>query len=169
MNAGQDSVVVPYEVAGKGNTLVQVEFNGNSSNAVSLPVSSTAPALFTTNSSGAGQGAILNQDGSVNSSANAAQAGSVIVLFGTGGGQTNPGGVDGSIAGNVAPQPLAPVSVNIGGMNAKVLYAGGAPGLVEGVLQINAQIPESVGPGEVPVVVTIGQASSPTGVTVSVK
>jgi uncharacterized protein (TIGR03437 family) len=29
-----------------------------------------------------------------------------------------------------------------------ILYAGGAPGLVGGVFQINAQIPQGLGPGE---------------------
>jgi uncharacterized protein (TIGR03437 family) len=169
VSASQDAAVVPYEILGKQNTQVQVEFNGTSSNAVSLQVNSTAPALFTANSSGIGQGAILNQDGSVNSSSNSAEPGSVIVLFGTGEGQTDPSGIDGSVPGNVAPKPLAHVSVSIGGVDANVLYAGGTPGLVAGVLQINAQIPEGVGSGDVPVVVTIGQASSPAGVTVSVK
>jgi uncharacterized protein (TIGR03437 family) len=42
----------------------------------------------------------LNQDGTANSSANAAPPGSIVVLYITGGGQTNPAGVDGQIATN---------------------------------------------------------------------
>ena len=57
-----------------------------------------APALFSANSSGKGNGAILNQDNTPNSPANPAEKGSVVVLFGTGEGQTNPRGVDGRIA-----------------------------------------------------------------------
>jgi uncharacterized protein (TIGR03437 family) len=65
-------------------------------------------------------------------------------------------------------KPLAPVSVRVGGMEAEVLYAGAAPGLVSGVLQINARLPANLAGGEAPVVVTIGAASSPE-VTVAVR
>jgi uncharacterized protein (TIGR03437 family) len=50
---------------------------------------------------------------------------------------------------------------------ATVTYAGGAPNEVEGLLQVNATIPAGVPKGSsVPVVVTVGTASSQTGVTV---
>jgi outer membrane protein assembly factor BamB len=41
-------------------------------------------------------------------------------------------------------QPLANVTITIGGQPANVLYAGGSPGLVEGFLQINVRIPATV-------------------------
>lgn len=90
--------IVPYAVAGKASTIIQVEYNGARTPALSMPVGPSAPALFTSNSSGIGQAAILNEDGSVNSKANPAAKGSVVVLFATGEGQTNPGGADGKIA-----------------------------------------------------------------------
>ena len=50
------------------------------------------------------------------------------------------------------PKPALQVSVEINGENAEVTYAGGAPGEVAGMLQVNARIPanapgRSVGPG----------------------
>ena len=45
-------------------------------------------------STGAGQGAIINQDSSPNSIHNGALPGSVVSIYATGEGQTNPSGVD---------------------------------------------------------------------------
>ena len=48
-------------------------------------------------------------------------------------------------------------------------YAGGAPGEVAGVMQINVQIPSGITPGNaVPVVVQVGNATSQAGVTIAV-
>jgi uncharacterized protein (TIGR03437 family) len=60
------------------------------------------------------------------------------------------------------------VKVNIGGFDAVVNYAGAAPTLVAGAMQINAQVPAGILPGAaVPVVVTIGGVRSRTA-TISV-
>jgi uncharacterized protein (TIGR03437 family) len=126
-------------------------------------VSKASPALFTANSTGSGQGAILNEDGSVNSTSNPAPAGSIVVLFGTGEGQTNPPGLDGLISSSTFPKPLLAVGVRIGGVDADVLYAGAAPSLVAGVVQVNARIPEAVsGSSVVPVQISVGGVQSPT-------
>jgi len=166
---GQLSAVVPYAVEGKQSTSVSVEYAGVKSPAVSIPVVAAAPGIFTLDSSGKGPGAILNQDGTVNSRTAPASRGSVITIFATGEGQTDPPGQDGKPAAEPLPRPALPVSVEIGGVAAEVRYAGGAPGLVAGVIQINAQVPSTVAPGNtVPVVVKVGQASSQTGVTVAI-
>ena len=167
--SGQVTAIVPYEVAGEATTQVQVRYNGITSNLAPLPVVSTAPALFSALSSGKGQGAILNQDNSVNSDANPAAPGSVVVLFGTGEGQTNPNGVDGRLNVSTLPAPNWPVTATIGGVNATVLYAGAAPGLVAGVLQVNVRVPSGIPGGDQPVVVTIGGASTQAGLTVAIK
>ncbi len=165
----QVNAVVPNAVAGNANTVVQVEYQGVPSNALTVPIAPSAPGLATFNASGMGEGAILNQDTSVNSVTNPAAAGSVIVLFGTGGGQTNPPSIDGIIPGSVLFMPVLPVSATVGGVNATVLYAGSSPNLVSGVLQFNVLIPSSVGPGPEAVVIKIGSASSQAGYTVVVK
>jgi len=166
----QVSAVVPYGVAGKSTTQVAVERQGARSDAVSLPLAECAPGIFTLDSSGKGQAAILNQDNTVNSASNPAPRGSIVMLFATGEGQTDPPGVDGKPAADPLPKPLLPVSVTIGGLSAHVLYAGGAPGLIAGVLQVNARIPESVATGAaVSVSLTVGQATSQAGVTLAVR
>lgn len=168
-SATQLAAVVPYGIEGRATTQVQVEYEGRRSNTIALPVINAAPALFTADSSGRGQGAILNQDGSVNAPTNQADRGSVVVLYLTGEGATNPTGVDGKPNASPAPQPKLPVSVSIGGIDAPILYAGGAPGLVAGVMQINVRIPQSVQSGALPIVVNVGSASSRPNVTVAVQ
>jgi hypothetical protein len=93
----------------------------------------------------------------------------VVVLFGTGEGQTIPPGVDGVVASTVFPKPVLPVSVQIGGQDAQVLYAGAAPTLVAGVLQVNAVVPMGIQPGSsVPVVVKVGTVASSSNVTLNI-
>ena len=168
--AGQLSAVVPYEVFGESFTQMQVVYNGTKSNIVTLPVVQAAPALFSASAAGTGPGAILNPDYTLNTAANPAVPGSYAVLYGTGEGQTSPAGVDGLLtSAAVLPSPLASVSATIGGVNAPVLYAGASPSLVEGVLQVNIQIPNNAPAGVQPVVVKVGNASSQPGLTIAIK
>jgi uncharacterized protein (TIGR03437 family) len=164
------SAIVPYTISGRFSTRLQVEFQGTASPGLDVAVAAAAPGIFTMNQSGSGQGAILNQNYLVNSAGARAPKGSVVMIFGTGEGQTNPAGVDGLITGSVPRNPLQPVSVTIGGQPAEVQYAGSAPGLVAGVLQVNARVPDGILSGDaVPVVLTIGSASSPSTVTMAVQ
>jgi uncharacterized protein (TIGR03437 family) len=169
-SASQVSAIVPYSVAGKTTTRVTVEYQGIPSSPVDYRVVATAPALFTFNANGQGPAAALNQDSTINTQPNGADPGSIIVLYATGEGQTNPPGVDGLLAVDVYPKPLANVSVAIGGQTAEVLYAGAAPTLAAGLMQINARIPESTPRGfAVPVVITVGDVPSKSGVFIYTK
>jgi uncharacterized protein (TIGR03437 family) len=134
--------------------------NGVQTNSLNVNVAATAPAVF---SLGNGQGAILNQDGSVNGPGNPAARGSVISIYGTGEGQLNPLGVDGTLATEPLaglPRPAAPFSLTIGGASASYAYAGTAPQSFEGFLQVNAVIPTSIPTGNQAVVLRVGGASS---------
>jgi len=170
-SGGQSAAIVPYSVAGQTSTQMVVTLQGLASAPVKLSVAPSAPGLFSANSSGTGNGAILNQDNSYNSPSNPAARGAIIVLYGTGEGQTNPAGVTGRIALSVYPKPIQPVKVSIGGVDATagILYVGAAPDLVAGVFQLNVTVPTNVPAGAVPVVVTVGSASSQSGLTVSLK
>jgi trimeric autotransporter adhesin len=166
----QVSAVVPYGVAGKSSTQVQVVYNGAVSNVMTMPVQAAHPAIFTKDASGLGPGAILNQDTSINSGPNAAARGSVVAIYATGGGTTNPALADGAVTGSTLPYLTQNVVVTIGGIEARVPYAGGVPGAVAGLTQINAEVPAGVTPGpSVPVVVRVGDFTSTPGVTMSVK
>lgn len=170
-SATQINAIVPYELYGRTTTRLQIRYRNQRSRDLELRVQDTAPGLFTTSMSGTGQAAALNQNGTINSPNNPEQRGNVIVLYGTGHGQTTPGGTTGRImTGTDLRRPLGAVTVRIGGQNAEVLYAGSAPGLVAGALQINARIPANsiIGPN-VPVQVQVGNVSSQTNVTISVQ
>ncbi len=172
VRADQINAVVPYAVnskaASQGQVQVQVELNGAQSKVITATAAPSAPALFTV-AAGKGQAAALNEDLSFNSAANPASKGSTVVLFGTGEGQTSPGGVDGQLAAAPLPSPTLPLTVMIGGLPADVIYKGLAPGFA-GLLQINARVPAGVTSGSaVPVVVTVGTAGSQAGVTLAIR
>ncbi len=162
VSSGQSSAVVPYEVTASSRTEVQAEYRGVRSNPVFMAVTPAAPAIFTANASGTGQGAILNENGSVNSESNPAAQGSIIVIFGTGGGQTTPAGVTGAVAAGATAQVL-PVRVEFGSgpifIPGEVLYGGAAPGLVNGVLQVNVRTPGGLR-GRWPMRVRVGTSIS---------
>jgi uncharacterized protein (TIGR03437 family) len=145
-------------------------YQGNASAPFQMPVATGKPAIFTSDASGQGQGAILNVDYSRNGPADPAPRGQYVLIYGTGEGVTAPPGVDGRISGTPLPKVNLNCSATIGGQTATVSYCGEAPGSTAGLVQVNAQIPESITPGSaVPVTITIGGVTSQAGVTVAVK
>jgi uncharacterized protein (TIGR03437 family) len=169
-SAGQVNAVVPYSVAGKSATQLQLEYLGALSSPVMLAVAATDPGIFSLQSSGKGPGAILNaRDESVNSSANPAARGDWVSIYATGAGIMSPASPDGWLTSALA-QTAASVGVTIGGLPCQINYAGAAPGYVSGLLQINARIPAGVTPGPtIPVQITIGNTSSQAAITLAVR
>jgi len=165
----QINTVVPFGVTGT-SAQVQVLYQGKATASATVSIQAASPALFSLDSNGGGQGAILNQDGSVNTHTNPAAPGSEVVLYATGAGLTTPASTDGFLTTAPYPAPVLPVSVTIDGLPAHVVYAGAAPGLVAGVLQINVVVPEAAGPYTTDqVIVTVGDFVSPTAVTMTVQ
>jgi uncharacterized protein (TIGR03437 family) len=121
---------------------------------LTLP-SEQALGIFTTDGNHA---ATLNQDGSVNSASNPAVRGSIISLFGTG--ATWPSGMqDGAIATQATVLPHW-YDYTIG---APIEYLGSAPELINGVFQVNVQIPADAvifSPGIVYLTLSNGSISS---------
>jgi uncharacterized protein (TIGR03437 family) len=118
----QINAIVPFEVTAP-NTVVSVAGSAKMIGSYTLPVWPAVPALFTANSSGFGQLAALNEDGTVNSSANPAKSGSVVSVFMTGAGSIAPSIVDGQLGPPQPPYP-APVlgaSAAVNGIGAPVL------------------------------------------------
>jgi uncharacterized protein (TIGR03437 family) len=166
----QINAIVPYAVDGNTSAQLQIVGEDRTLAALGVPVVPAAPSIFTLAASGVGQGAILNEDSTLNSESNRAERGSIVAIFATGAGQTDPPGTDGRVTSDPVPKPVLPVSVEIGGIEADVLFAGSAPGLVAGVVQVNCRVPPSVVPGyTVPVVLKVGAAASQSGVTLSIR
>jgi uncharacterized protein (TIGR03437 family) len=168
-SANQVAAVVPYGVNGSSPEMY-VQSQNRTSRTFYLSVASQIPGIFTLNGSGAGQAAAINnKDGSINGAAHPAKVGDYVQLYITGAGQTSPAGTDGLISAGPGPVPVGAVTVTIGGKSATVNFAGGAPGAVAGVIQVNAQIPAGVtAGGAVPVVVQVGTSNSQPGVTLAV-
>jgi uncharacterized protein (TIGR03437 family) len=106
---------------------------------ISIPLSQSI-GIFTTDGTHA---AALNQDGTVNSENNPAFAGSVVSLFGTGA-LWLPALQDGGVATSAIPldQQLNKfLALDWTRSPINIMYAGTAPGLINGVFQANVQLP----------------------------
>lgn len=145
------------QIAGPAELIV--ERNGIQSRAGGWNLTDASPGFFTLDSSGSGLAAALNQDGTINGPLNPAPNGSVIVLFGTGFGLLDPPGVDGRLSSVPLSSLLSQPTVQIAGQTADVLYAGPAPGLVSGVIQLNVRVPNDAS-GAPAVIATVGEADS---------
>lgn len=172
VSANQINAIIPGAIPAGSSASIQVVRQGAKSDPVTFQVASAAPAIFTADSSGLGQGAILNQDTSYNSAQNPAAAGSLVSIFLDGAGLSTPAQADGSIATQVLadiPKLNQAVSVQIGGNPAEISYAGPAPGAVAGLTQVNARIPAGTPSGPASVTVSVGTVISQSGITVAVK
>jgi uncharacterized protein (TIGR03437 family) len=162
----QVSAIVPYGVQ-TGTTNVQVEYQGVQSSALPVPVSASAPGIFTV---GVTRAAAINQDGTINSPANPAAPNSYLTIFLTGGGQLKPPGVDGGITTSPLPALSSAVTAFVGQVPATIQYAGPAPAATNGLIQINLQVPASAPTGSaVPIVVAIGNYVTQGNATVAIQ
>jgi uncharacterized protein (TIGR03437 family) len=172
VSAKQTSVMVPYEVAGRPTTVVRVTYKGVTSDPVTYNVVATVPGIYTQNSQGSGPGSILNSDLSINGPTNTAAKGSIVAVYMTGEGVTQPASTTGAVAatsGNPLNKPALPVTATVGGLPATVDYYSEAPGIVYGVMQVNVRIPDNVPSGAQPIVISVGGQATQAGVTVSVQ
>ncbi len=167
-SSGLVTAVIPWEVAGTDSVTLQLSYNGAQAAPIKLALAETAPGIFSTDSSGRGNGAFPNEDGTLNSRENPAKAGSIITISGTGGGQTNPPSATGVIATGEAALTTQ-TSVTVAGKPARIDYAGAAPGAVSGAFQVRLRLPASLPSGPAAVVLTVGGQASQGTVTVSVQ
>jgi uncharacterized protein (TIGR03437 family) len=165
----QSAAVVPFELAGAASAQVVVQYNSRIAATVTVPVTNTMPGLFSASQGGSGPGAIQNSDQSYNSAANPAAAGSQIVLWISGLGALTPAQANGSFVGSPLPSLQFPVTVNIGGVPAQVVYSGPAPTAVAGLYQVNCVIPPGTPSGNAAVTVTADGRSSQPNLMVVVK
>ena len=171
VSSNQIGAIVPNEVAGRPTTTVQVKRSEQTSATVTVRVVDAAPALFTINQQGFGQGAIVNQSGAVNDTTAPAPKGSTIAIYMSGAGLTSPLVPTGGVTPLTTPFPMItqPVTVTIGGQQAAVSYYGAAPGSIFGLYQINAVVPDSISSGPQSVVVSVGGVNTQANVTAAIE
>ncbi len=98
-----------------------------------------------------------------------AKPGEVIVLWGTGFGQTSPSAPEGvETPSGTTYNTANTVSVKVGGETATVYGAALAPGYA-GLYQVAIQIPASLADGDYPVIATISNVQSPSTVLITVQ
>jgi uncharacterized protein (TIGR03437 family) len=171
---------VPWELAGLNNVTLTVTVGAATSAPTNVALAAAAPGIFSTNSSGSGQGAILISNTSSIAAPTGAFPGSrpatrpiiqgtttkqvpdgIISIYCTGlGAVTNqpPTGVAAS-GNSLSMSPVRP-TVSVGGVNAAVIFSGLAPGY-SGLYQVDAIILPGTPAGDaVPVQLTIGGVSS---------
>lgn len=158
--SGQIVAIVPYAVAGKTSVQMAVEYAGQTSARVTVPVADVAAAIFTDQPLGKGSPLIVNADGSRNSAANPANKGSTITFYVTGEGIPGTLGIDGRLAAAPFQTPAQPIGVTVNTAAVKVLYAGAAPGFA-GIMQVNIQLDTGESIGALPLTVQIGTKSTP--------
>jgi uncharacterized protein (TIGR03437 family) len=147
--SSQINVQAPVELSGKTQTTITVSDNRTTYPPISTSVMPFgAPGIFRLQGGLSTQAVAINQDGTLNGPSNPAPKSSVVTVWGTGFGLTSPscrtGAMNPSIAANLAPglsaafnTPSAPANV----FDIPPQYAGNAPGLPCGVIQINMQVP----------------------------
>ena len=167
---GQINVLVPFNVSGLQNTTIQVQYNGMAGNGVTVPVVPSSPGIFT-QQYGPGQVWMVNQDGTFNSSSNPAARNSYVTFWVTGQGAVNTPLPDGTQpSGPQYPIPILPVSVSLGGVAVPTPNIAFDGLVYSGEVQINLLIPANTPTGSaLPLVVTIGAASSRTDATIAIR
>lgn len=171
--AEQVAAMIPYATMPGSTASIQVEYNGVLSTAKSMLVRASAPGVFTASGSGAGQVVAFNYDTTTqaytpNTESTPAKKDDILIFYLTGEGVTSPPSLDGQIVTAVSPQNAA-LTVQIGDTAAPLIYAGGVPGMVAGLLQINVQVPEMAASKTAKLVVSLNGVQSQDGATVAVK
>jgi uncharacterized protein (TIGR03437 family) len=149
----QINAIAPVGSAVNGTRQVTVTYNNQQFGPAVAKAIFGSPGIFRLQIGQSAQAVAINQDGTLNGPTNPAARGSVVAVWGTGYGQTNPPCLTGGL--NVPDaEPLSPgmsaliAQPNLFGVQEQpVQYAGSAPTLVCGIVQINFQIPVDVAPG----------------------
>ena len=165
----QVNLQVPYEVTLGPNKVVVLTYGAGSST-VNVTIGTNDPALFTSNGSGVGTVAAINEHTvlgnilySLNAAATPAYAGDVVELYLTGEGSWVSALVIPEQTGFIVPLTLIPLpqdtpypAVTIAALPATVLSAAPVYGCIMGILQMNITVPAVLTNGAVPIVVTFG-------------
>jgi uncharacterized protein (TIGR03437 family) len=176
--ANQVNAVIPFNMTPASGMNMRVTYNGVTSATYTVDGVSADPGIFTIDSSGKGQAAVLNFNSvtgtySLNSGTNAAARGSVVAIYATGGGTTT---VLPSPEGQVVPVSDPPptltgtTTVTIGTDTVSPDYAGVVPTAISGLVQINVTIPTTARANKTtPLFVTVDGRTSQAGVTIAIK
>jgi minor extracellular serine protease Vpr len=164
VSPGQINVQVPWELAGRSQVAVSVNFGSFFSASRTVPLQNHSPALFEYVEANTDRifAAALDQNNALITSNNRARRNQVITLYcnGLGPVSNRPATGDPSPSNPVATTIATP-RVTIGGQEAPVQFSGLSPQSI-GLYQINVVVPGNVGGGSQPVEIQIGGQASKT-------
>ncbi|HXE65063.1 MAG TPA: IPT/TIG domain-containing protein [Bryobacteraceae bacterium] len=153
VSAGQIDCLVPYGVTGTSVT-IRVNNNGAPSNTVTVPLAKTSPGIFSLDTSGTGDGALLHLDNTVINSVSPAAKGEIVQIYLTGlGALTTPiADGHGAAAADFAVTPIALYIDGVQVASQDVLYWGVSS--LPGLYQINFRVPSNLTvTGELPLAI----------------
>jgi trimeric autotransporter adhesin len=158
-NRTQVNFQVPYAIAGRSGATLELRNGGLLIDRTVCNVAAAAPAFFEV-AGKRGQAVAVLPNGQLNGEENPARPGEIVVLYATGEGLR--------MDVNGYEVPFLGARVDVQGLPAELLYAGGAPGF-PGLFQVNLRVPNSLrAAGAVTVNLKVGQTRNPTTQTIFV-
>jgi uncharacterized protein (TIGR03437 family) len=150
----QINFFVPYELAGQTAVTILVSTSTGVAEVTGVPITPASPGLFLTDA--AGDAAVIHQNGQPVSAATPAAGGEIVEIFATGLGPVSNAPADDAAAPTnpLAMDQSVPV-VTIGGVSAKVLFSGLAPGFA-GLNQIDVVVPTGLPAGPTTLTIAVG-------------
>jgi uncharacterized protein (TIGR03437 family) len=165
ITAAQFNVQLPVS-ASLGPTTLTVNVGGVSSAPFNVTLSAFAPAFVAQNSVAAGLAAVYESTGNTLITQTApAHPGDNVYVYALGLGATTPALATGALASATVSLATVP-TITVGGVAAKVLFAGVPQGSGAGIYQINFTLPAGV-QGTQPLVLTVGGVSSSSTIDVA--
>ncbi len=181
----QINAIAPVGLAVNGTRHVTVTYNNQQFGPAVATATFGSPGIFRLQIGQSAQAVAMNQDGTLNGPTNPAPRGSIVAVWGTGYGQTNPpcqtGGLNVPRAAPLSPgisAQIYKVGPNGGpSLPTPVQYAGSAPTLPCGLVQVDFQVPVDIAPGTFSFLawiqfqdeITWTQSQPPIGATIAVK
>ena len=158
VSSGQIDCLVPYGVTGSAVPVV-VNNNGALSNTITVPLAKTSPGIFSLDTSGTGDGALLHLDNTVINSASPATKGEIVQVYLTGLGALTTPITDGHGATS-ADFAVTPIALYVNGIQVAsqdVLYWGVSS--LPGLYQVNFRVPRNLTvTGELPLAIVTPDA-----------
>jgi uncharacterized protein (TIGR03437 family) len=136
VSASQINAEIPAPLNGMDSAVVQVRNGSSTLPEFHVAVDATIWEIF---QNAAGSAVAINQDGSLNSASNPAKAGSIASIWATGFGN-GAGPISGGVATSAIDWCMF-CQITVGSVTETVQYGGAAPGLIDGIMQVNFMVP----------------------------
>jgi uncharacterized protein (TIGR03437 family) len=144
----QINAIAPADLTIGATTNVTVTYNNQQFGPATALVTFGSPGIFRLQVGQSSRAVAMNQDWTLNGPTNPAARGSVVTVWATGYGETSPACTVGGLNDPLAEPLNAGMSALIfSGATTTAQYAGSAPALVCGIVQINFQVPQNIAPG----------------------